>query len=147
MKYVKIDNLRRHTESPFFSFPDLKDREIMITDQVYGQDEFYRELAIRLSARHNLGKTATNLLRVLLKEFMNIDLREGGTFATREIATKAGYKNPSSVYQGLWDLCRTKIVALKEEDGVGNGTLTIFPNPEVFGRKRCFIGEQLSISE
>lgn len=149
MSYVRIDNLRLHEESPFFSRFTLSDngaKEVLVSSKSFKEDEFFRELTIRLSKKHRLNKTSKRLLYVFLKEFSKaLDMREGATFATREIAGKAGYKNVSSVYRGIGDLCNAGLVALKK--GGSDGTFTIFPNPSVFGKREYLIGEKLLMED
>lgn len=145
--YNSIDKINFYSESPFISDPlngDVVQPNVVVQHEL-NKEEFSGKLTEMLSTCNRLNKTSANLLKALIKD--NLDKTVGSghvNYKSHELAAMSGYKSLSSVYNAVSILCASGFIAVREM-GTGDGTISMFLNPRVFGRNWITIGESLRL--
>ena len=145
--YNSIDKINFYSESPFISDPlngDVAQPNVVVQHEL-NKEEFSGKLTAMLCTCNRLNKTSANLLKALIKD--NLDKIAGATpvsYKTQDLATMAGYKSLSSVYNAISILSTAGFIAVQEM-GRGDGTASFFLNPRVFGRNWVTIGTSLRL--
>lgn len=144
--YTKIDTLIYYEATPFFPFIDELEKDPSVKTFKEEKDFFIGKLTELLSSRNRLTKPATRLLKILIDDLLYYEeLLKPIKVNVYELANKAGYKNISSVYSAIGDLCTANILAMSNHVGE-KGTMSFYVNPQIFGKHKVVVGDIVELA-
>ena len=143
--YIKIDTLEYHAASPFFN--SEKGESPAVSRSKESPDDFSGKLTELLRLRNRLPKPASKLLQMLIEIAMDdsLDLSRPLQINAYEVLAKLGYKNIASFYSALGPLCESKILAIGDHRA-RKGHVSLYLNPDIFGRKQVIVGSILEVA-